>query len=187
MRFRSVTLLSILCLALASTTICSGSYAHIDDAELWEEADTVVIGTVTSITEEEVGVMIHRYVEVDVERYLKNSSESSKLVIMYSIRRRVETGDGVVTDISSSLELGFRVGEKVLVFLEKTYPDSYFVYGGFFGKFTVINGQAENLLGRVMYIPLPLSTKIIIGSGIGVTLLVLAYIKKDVLLRKIKR
>ena len=181
MRFRKATLISILCLALASTAICSGSYRHIDDGELWREADTVVIGTVTSITEEEAAAETHRYVEMDVERYLKNPSESSTLVILYSIRRRVEIGDGVVvTEYSSNIELGFREGEKVLVFLEKTYPDWYSVYGGFQGKYSFIDGHAINQIGRVMNIPIPtsLSTTIIIGSGIGVIILLIAFIGK---------
>ena len=186
MRFRNATLISILCLALASTAICSGSYRHIDDEEFWREADTVVIGTVSSITEEEAAAETHRYVEIDVERYLKNPSESSTLVILYSIRRRVEIRDGVVvTEDSSNIDLGFRVGEKVLVFLEKTYPDWYSVYGGFQGKYSFIDGQAINQIGRVINIPTttPLSTTIIVGSGIGIIILIIAYIGKDILFR----
>jgi hypothetical protein len=98
----------------------------------------------------------------------------------------VEIGDGVVvTEYSSNIELGFREGEKVLVFLEKTYPDWYSVYGGFQGKYSFIDGQAINQIGRVMNIPIPtpISTTIIIGSGIGVIILIIAYIGKDVLSR----
>ena len=184
MRFRKATLISILCLALASTTICSGSYRHIDDGELWREADTVVIGTVTSIIEEEDAAETYRYVEIDVERYLKNPSESSTLIILNSIRNQEVIGGDVVTD-TSIINIGFRVGEKVLVFLEKTYPDWYIVYGGFQGKYSFIDGQAISQIGRVMNIPTPtpLSTTIIIGSGIGVIILIIAYIGKDILFR----
>jgi hypothetical protein len=187
MRFGNATLISILYLALASTAICSGSYRHIDDGELWREADTVVIGAVISITEEEATAETHRYVEIEVKRYLKNPSESSTLVILYSLRRRVEIGDeDLVTEYSSNIELGFRVGEKVLVFLEKTYPNWYTVYGGFQGKYSFIDGHAINQIGREMNIPIPtpLSTTIIIGSGIGVIILIIAYIGKDILFRK---
>lgn len=185
MRFRKTTLISILCLALASTAICSGSYRHIDDGELWREADTVVIGTVTSITEEEAAAETYRYVEIDVERYLKNPSESSTLIILNSIRNQEEIGDGVVVIYTEIINIGFRVGEKVLVFLEKTYPDWYSVYGGFQGKYSFIDGQAISQIGRVMNIPTPtpLTTTIIIGSGIGVIILVIAYIGKDILFR----
>jgi len=186
MRLRNAVLISIMCLALASTAICSGSYRHIDDKELWREADTVVIGTVKSITEEEATAETHRYVEIEVERHLKNPSESSTLVILYSIRRRVEIGDeDLVTDYSSNIELGFRVGEKVLVFLKKTYPEWYSVYGGFQGKYSFIDGHAINQIGREMNIPIPkpLSTTIIIGSGIGVIILIIVYIGKDILFR----
>lgn len=182
MRPRNSALISLLCLALASTAICSGSYRHIDDGELWREANTVVIGTVTSITEEEAAAETYQYVEIEVERYLKNPSESSTLVILNSIRRQEEIGGVVVID-TSIINIGFRVGEKVLVFLEKTYPDWYSVYGGFQGKYSFIDGQAINQIGRVMNIPIPtpLSTTIIIGSGIGVIILVIAYIGKDIL------
>ena len=184
MRFRNAALISILCLALASTAICSGSHRYIDDGELWREADTVVIGTVTSITEEKAAAETYQYVEIDIERYLKNPSESSTLIILNSIRRQEEIGGVVVID-SSIINIGFRVGENVLVFLEKTYPDWYTVYGGYQGKYSFIDGQAISQIGRVMNIPTPtpISTTIIIGSGIGVTILIIAYIGKDVLFR----
>jgi len=184
MRFRNAMLISILCLALVSTAICSGSYRHIDDGELWREADTVVIGTVTSITEEEAAAETHRYVEIDVERYLKNPSEPSTLIILNSIRNQEKIGGVAVID-TSIINIGFRVGEKVLVFLEKTYPDWYSVYGGFQGKYSFIDGQAISQIGRVMNIPTPtpLSTTIIIASGIGIIILIIAYIGKDILFR----
>lgn len=185
MRFRKATLISILCLALASTAICSGSYRHIDDGELWREANTVVIGTVTSITEEEAAAETHRYVEIDVERYLKNPSEPSTLVILNSIRDQGVIVGGVVVYDTSIINIGFSVGEKVLVFLEKTHPDWYTVYGGFQGKYSFIDGQAISQIGRVMNIPAPtpISTTILIGSGIVVIILIIAYIGKDILFR----
>lgn len=183
MRFKKTVLLSILYIALATTAICSGSYRHIDDGELWREADTVVIGTVKSITEEEAAAETYRYIEIDVERFLKNPSESSTLIILNSIRHTEEIG-GVID--SSIINIGFRIGEKVLVFLEKTYPDWYSVYGGFHGKYSFIDGQAINQIGRVMNIPTPtpLSTTIIIGSGIGAIILIIAYIGKNILFRR---
>ena len=186
MRFGKASLISILCLALASTAICSGSYRYIDDGELWGEADTAVIGIVTSITEEEAPAETHRYIEIDVERYLTNPSESSTLVILYSVRHGGEIGDGaVVTGYSSNIDLEFNVGEKVLVFLERVDPDRYTVYGGFQGKYSFIDGQAISQIGRVMNIPTPtpLSTTIIIGSAIGVIMLTIAYIGKGILSR----
>ena len=180
MQLRNAALISILCLALASTAICSGSYRHIDDGELWREADTVVIGTVISITEEEATAETHRYVEVEVERYLKNPSESSTLVILNSIRHQEEI-DGVAVIDTSIINIGFRVGEKVLVLLEKTYPDWYTVYGGIQGKYSFIDGQAVSQTERVMNIPTTtrISTIIIIiASGIGVIIFLIAFIGK---------
>jgi hypothetical protein len=181
MRVEKVAPIALLCLALASTAICSGSYAHIDDNELWREADTVVLGTVTSITSEQIGSTTHRYVEIGVERYLKNPSESTTLVVYYSTRTYGrETDDGVViADESSNIDLGFVAGEKVLVFLKRLSPDCYIVYGGFQGKYTVVNGKAMNPAGRVFNIPMPISPTLIIGSGFGVVALIFAWHKRD--------
>ena len=184
MYLRKALPIALLCLALASTATSSGSYAHIDDNELWREADIVVIGTVTSITEEAAAAETHRTVEIGVERYLKNPSESPTLQILYSVRSEAQLGDAVATH-SEVTDLGFSVGERVLVFLEKTYPDSYGVYGGIQGKYSFIDGRAVNQLGRVMDIPAPtpLSTIITLVLGVGAIALIIAYIGRDTLSR----
>jgi hypothetical protein len=136
---------------------------------------------VTSITSEQIGSTTHRYVEIGVERYLKNPSESTTLVVYYSTRTYGrETDDGVViADESSNIDLGFVAGEKVLVFLKRLSPDCYIVYGGFQGKYTVVNGKAMNPAGRVFNIPTPISPTLIIGSGFGVVALIFAWHKRD--------
>ena len=85
MQFRNAPLVAIVILALITPLVCSSaSYAHMDIGELWSESDTIVIGTVTSINSEESGDRIFHSVDVEVERYLKNPSEASTLVIHYS-------------------------------------------------------------------------------------------------------
>ena len=134
MLIRNTPPVAIIILTLLTPVICSSaSYAHIDDAELWREADTIVIGTVTSITSEESGNRVYHYVEVEVERYLKNPSEASSLVIMYytRINRVIVTPDGTATfyeDISD-IDLEFKVGENVYVFLRWITPEYYEIFG----------------------------------------------------------
>jgi len=137
---------------------------------------------VTSIAEEEASAETYRFVEISVERYLRNPSKSSTLVVLYSVRHEVQTGDGAVATYSPSIDLGFSVGERVLVFLEKTYPDSYSVYGGIQGKYSFIDRHAINQMGRVMDIPTPMSpyATIILGSGITIIILIVAYIRHSV-------
>jgi hypothetical protein len=53
MHFRNTPLVAIVILGLITPLVCSGaSYAALDYSELWRESDTIVVGTVTSITSE---------------------------------------------------------------------------------------------------------------------------------------
>ena len=176
MRFRNATLISTLCFALLSTAICSGGLTPPDEQELWREADTIVIGTVSSITEEKDGAYTYLCIIIDVKRYVKNPSESSTVVVRYYGRFY---GGERVPDSSTIRDLKFDVGEKVLVYLTRVSPDYYFIYANHKGIYSIINGKAINQYGQTVNIPPPPSTMIIIGTGVGLVALILAYYKRE--------
>ena len=189
MQFRNTPLVAIIILTLLTPVICSdASYTHISDKEMRRESDTVVIGTVTSITSEESGNRVYHYVEVEVERYLKNPSEASSLVIHYytRINRVINTPDGtaaIYEDISD-YELAFKIGEKVYMFLRQITPD-YEVFEGFLGKYSIHDGVAINPIGRRIRIPMPVSSIVMIGTGIGVVVLFTMWYKRNWLSERI--
>ena len=176
MRFRKATIISILCLAIASTAICSGGLTPPDEQELWREADTIVIGTVSSITEEKDGAYTYLCIKMDLKSYVKNPSESSTVVVRYYGRYY---GGERVPDSSTIRDLKFEVGEKVLVYLTRVSPDYFFIFADHKGKYSIINGKAINQYGETVNIPLPPSTTFIIGTGVGLVTLILAYYKRD--------
>jgi hypothetical protein len=189
MQFRNTPLVAIVILALLTPLVCSGaSYAYIDDAKLWRESDTIVNGTVTSITSEESGSRVYHYVEVEVERYLKNPSEASSIVIHYYTRtiREIVTPEGMtgVEDISD-IAPEFKVGEKVYVFLRRLTPDYYEVYGGFQGKYSIVDGLGVGSGGRRISIPAPFSPIVMIEVGIVAAVFVTIWIKRDWLFERI--
>jgi len=191
MQFRNTPLVSIVLLALITPLVCSGaSYASLDYSELWRESDTIIIGTVTSITSEESGDRIFNSVDVEVERYLKNPSEASSLVIhytSYTLREWVTPEGTIVYEWISGIErmLGFKVGEKVYVFLRQVSPDFYEVLGGSQGKYSIFDGVAMNSDGRKINIPIPLSQTLMIEAGLGVAVFLTIWIKRDWLSEKI--
>ena len=161
-----------------------------DDSELWEGSDTIIIGTVTSINSEESGDRILHSVDVEVERYLKNPSEASSLVIHYSSYTLGEwvTPEGtIVYELIAGIEhaLGFNVGEKVYVFLLQVTPDFYECLGGSQGKYSIFDGVAMNSDGRRINIPTPLSLAVIMRTGLGIAVFVTIWIKRDWLSERI--
>ncbi|MCW3990813.1 MAG: hypothetical protein NWE88_12150 [Candidatus Bathyarchaeota archaeon] len=153
---------------------------------MWRESDTIVIGSVTSITREGDD----HYVDVEVERYLKNPLEASSLVIHYStytLREWVTSEGTIVYEWIEGIEhaLGFNVGEKVYVFLRQVTPDFFEVLGGSQGKFSIFDGVAMNSYGRRISIPAPFSPIIMIEAGIGVAVLLSIWIKRDWLSERI--
>lgn len=191
MQFRNIPLVAIVMLTLITPLVfCSStSSAYFIDSKLWELSDTIVIGTVTSINSEESGDRIFHSVDVEVERYLKNPSEASTLVIHYSsytLREWVTPG-GTVYEWISGIErmLGFNVGEKVYVFLLQVTPDFYEVLGGSQGKYSIFDGVAMNSDGRRMNIPTPLSQSVMIEAGIGLAVILTIWIKRDWLSERI--
>ena len=192
MQFRNTPLVALIILTIITPLVCSGaSFRHINDGELWRESDTVVLGTVTSITSEGGG---YSYVEVEVERYLKNPSEASTIVIHYYIRTysemfTSEEGTVVVHSDSSEPEWGFGDGERVYVFLRRVTPDLYEVFGGHQGKYSIVDGIAVSSLGRVMRIPTPSSqtdmSGVAVGATFGAVVLMTLWIKRDWLFKRI--
>jgi hypothetical protein len=176
MRFRKTALISILCFALASTAICSGGLTPPDEQELWREADTIIIGTVSSITEEKDGAYTYLCIKIDVKRYVKNPSESSTVVVRYYGRYY---GGESVPDSSTIRDLKFEVGEKVLLYLTRVSADYFFIFADHKGKYSIIAGKAINQYGQTVNIPPPLSTMFIIGTGIGLVTLIVAYYKRE--------
>ena len=192
LHFGKAPLAAIVILAVISPLVCSGaSFRHINDGELWRESDTIVLGTVTSITSEGGG---YYYVEVEVERYLKNPSEASTIVIHYYLRTysemfTSEEGTVVVPSDSSEPEWGFGDGERVYVFLRRVTPDLYEVVGGFQGKYSFVNGVGVSSIGRVIRIPTPSSQTdmlgVAFGATFGVVVLITIWIKREWLSERI--
>jgi hypothetical protein len=193
MRIRNIPLVFIAILTLINPLVgSSAATAHIDDGELWSNSDTVIIGTVTSITSEELDNRIYHTVDVEVERYLKNPSEAPSIVIHYYNvypwkSGSLEEPNYAIDSISSERRLEFKVGERVYVFLRRLTPEYYEVYGGNQGKYTIFDGMAMNSYGRRMSIPTPLSPTIVIEMGLGVALFLTIWIKRDWLSERIVR
>jgi len=188
MQFRNAPLLAIVILVLITPLVCPGaSYASFDFSELWRESDTIVVGTVASITSEGGG---YYSVDVEVERYVKNPSEAPSLVIQYTsitLREWVTPEGTIVYEWISGVErmLGFNLGEKVYVFLRQVSPDFYEVLGGSQGKYSIFDGIAMNSDGREINIPIPLSQTLMIEAGLGVAVFLAIWIKRDWLSERI--
>jgi len=91
-----------------------------------EEADFIIVGNVTRIQQTS-----YVYVTIDIEEYLTNPQNytqitlSAKNIFLYADNFSFSHGDL------------FDVGEKVLVFVEKSGP-RYWVHGGEAGKYLVL-------------------------------------------------
>ena len=191
-QFRNAPLVAIVVLTLITPLVCcsSTSSASFIDSKLWALSDTIIIGTVTSINSEESGDRIFHSVDVEVDRYLKNPSDASSLVIhytSYTLREWVTPDGTIVYEWISGIEhaLGFNVGEKVYVFLRQVSPDFYEVLGGSQGKYSIFDGIAMNSDGRKINIPIPLSQTLMIEAGLGVAVFLTIWIKRDWLSERI--
>ena len=180
MQFRNTPLVAIVILTLITPLVCSGaSFSSLDYSELWRESDTIIVGSVTSITSEGGG---YYSVDVEVERYVKNPSEAPSIVIHYHVRTNFEmvTPEGTaVSSDTSEPEWGFSDGERVYVFLRRVTPDLYEVVEGFQGKYSIVDGLGVNSLGERMSIPTPLSQVVVIRAGLGVAVFLSIWIKQD--------
>jgi len=128
------------------TPSAHGLMIEIPYDQLWEESDTVVLGTVTGITHHgTLTGMIYRIVTLSVESFYKNPLDSENLFI------RVEGGEIGSMGVWVEDQPEFSVGERTLVFLAETDQTHegetvYRVYGLFQGKFTV-EGDVAHALG----------------------------------------
>ena len=187
-QFQNIPLVVIVILTLLTPLVCSGaSFAHIDDGELWRGSNTVVLGTVTSIKSEGGGYF---YAEVEVERYLKNPSEASSINIHYlnhSALREwlISEGTTLFMARSTDVDFEFKVGERVYVFLRRVAPGYYEVFGGFQGKYSVVDGIGVGIGGRRISFPTPLSQAIILRTGLGIAVFVTIWIKREWLFERI--
>ena len=188
MQFRNTPLVSIVLLALITPLVCSSaSYAYMDIGELWSESDTIIVGTVKSITGDELSGG-NRIVEVEVERYVKNPSEASSIEIGYN---HLSLGESTLPDgtlvfhDTSAVKWGFKEGEKVYVFLQQVTPDLFEVVGGFQGKYSIVDGMGVNAGGGRMSIPAPITQAVIMRTGLGIAVFVTIWIKRDWLSERI--
>ena len=130
-------LLLTLFLVCILTPSAHGLMIEIHYEQLWEESDTIVLGTVTGITHHGMlSGMIYRIVTLSVESFYKNPLDAETLFI------RVEGGELGDRGVWVEDQPEFSVGERALVFLAETDQTHegetvYRVYGLFQGKFTV--------------------------------------------------
>ena len=118
-------------------------------------SNTVVLGTVTSITNDWGGYF---YAEVEVETYLKNPSEASSIYIRYfdrSAHNKWLASEGATSFSYSSadVDFDFEVGKRVYVFLRRVSPDYYEVFGGSQGLYSVVDGLGVGDGGRRISLP----------------------------------
>jgi hypothetical protein len=189
MQIRNIPLVAIVILNLLTPLVYSGaSFASMDDGELWRGSNTVVLGTVTSITNEYGGYF---YAEVEVERYLKNPSDASSIDIHYFNRTAhnewlASEGATVFSYSSADVKFDFKFGERVYVFLKRVTTGHYEVFGGYQGLYTVVDGFGVDDGGRRIRIPAPLSqTTGMIKAGLGIAVFVTIWIKRDWLSERI--
>jgi hypothetical protein len=138
-----------------------GSYAHLDIDKLHRRADMVVKGTVTDVsTSEDVR---HYYLTaiIDVEKYLKNPSESH---IAPALRITVQSSELKMSEefwYETPALVYFSVGEKVIVYLENTDTEVCSPVGASQGKFTLVGNSYVNSGGEVIREPNPFSSWIV--------------------------
>jgi len=125
------------------TPVTQGALVKIPYEQLWIDADTVALGTVTGITTHWGGkALIYQVVAISVERYYKNPMDASILYI------RVEGGTIGSTGVWVEDQPEFTQGQHVLVFLastDQTHNDQplYTVYGSIQGAYTVTGDTAH--------------------------------------------
>lgn len=127
--FFSVLLISTL--LIFSTGGCFGLMIKMDIDDLIRESDVILIGRVTEIKTHLGEKMIYRRVEIKVERYLKNPSDSSEVFV------RVLGGEIGEIGVWVEDQPSFHLFEEVLVFLRGDLEGDYRVVGGPQGKFTL--------------------------------------------------
>lgn len=133
-------------------TTVSAQIAEIDIPKATKLSDTIILGTVSDIRTEswnDPSYPLVKIVTVNVEEYPKNSQDAKTIEIR-------GFGEGIFDDPvlgRSQVEVDggnvdFKVGEKVLVFLDydagNVMGDGYYVVGAFQGKYSIEDGMAKN-------------------------------------------
>ena len=164
---------------------CRGLLIRMNPDDLWNHADTVLIGVVTDITIRDADGMIYRDVSVSVEMYRKNPLNRSEIAILVM--------GGTIGEFGVWVEdqPNFNRHERVLVYLERVGDDGrptrlerYRVVGGPQGKFTMTAGIARNEVGDTLFIdPFGLETmsteiKMISTSSIILVAVMMVYFRK---------
>lgn len=105
--------------------------------ELVNQADWIVVGTVTSQKSDwnTEHSQIHTQVTVAIEEWVKGEPRDNEIII--------KIPGGQVGEVSQMVggSANFRIGEKVLVFLQTQDDDTISVVGGMQGKLVIENGK----------------------------------------------
>lgn len=133
---------------------CQGLLVRMTPADLWSQADIVLIGVVEDISVHQGDRgMIYRNVRIEVEKYRKNALNSSEVVI------RVLGGQVGEFGVWVEDQPCFSKGERVLAYLDHISGEDqcpgiecYYVVGGPQGKFTILDGVAKNEAGDTLYV-----------------------------------
>jgi len=178
-------ILLIYILLASFTEGCLGLMIKMTSADLWCNADVVLIGDVTSITTHEGnGGMIYKNVNVKVKRCFKGSLNSSEVVIHVLGGEIGEMGVWVEDQPS------FHRGERVLVYLREHSEGSfygiegYYVVGGPQGKFTISFGIAKNEVGDALMLTdlfnftMSIEMKIASGAVLVGAISLIIYLKR---------
>ena len=122
--------------------------------QLWEDADTVILGLIENISLVNQTDQVKVYnVEVTVAEYLQDPADDYNLEVRHYSASENEEG------------VSFEKGERTILFLNLT-DYGYYVLVRHQGKFTFNNGRYENLYGETIEPARGDTSAIIIGMGI---------------------
>jgi len=161
LNLKRALLLTIVFVSL-SVNACDGSYAHLDINELHRRADLVVKGTVTNVSTYEDARHYYLEAKIEVEKYLKNPFEEAHFAPPLRITvqsSEVKMYEGIWYETPPLVN--FTVGEKVIVYLEKTGTEVYSPVGAKQGKFTLMGNSYVNSGGEIIREPNPFSSLIV--------------------------
>jgi len=130
----------------------SGAVEKLTLEELTARADFIVLGTVTNLTSQWTAdhKSIYTLVALSVEELIKGDLGNGEIVIMVP----GGTAEGVTQTMEDAAS--FRVSERVVVFLRQGDDATYYVIGGFQGKYTIeddkIAGSSTSLVEFISWI-----------------------------------
>lgn len=175
----SLVLLLVVVFVSVSVNTCDGSYAHLDTDELHRRADLVVKGTVTNVSMYEDARHYYLEAKIEVEKYLKDPFQEAHFVPPHwiTVRSSEQKMYGGIWYETPAL-VNFTVGEKVIVYLEKTGTEAYSPVGASQGKFTLVGNGYVNSGGEVIREPNPFSSLIVGSFIIGTLALVIVLARR---------